>query len=279
MAPASTSPAAVGTKEMDAGARAPSVGGSGASSEKTTFRWSMPRFFSSRRITRASGQTLVFADVANAKARGVELVARAHGADDGHARRRGPLDEQQLGRHRVDGVGYIVVGAQVEAPGALRVVKRLHGQRVRVRADGQRPRAHGLRLGHAHRLPRGDDLAVEIRFLHTVGVHERQMPDARAQKRFRGAAAHAAQTKDDHPRVVRAPSSASAPISRRVRSNMSIGRCSFAVTNRRSIAPLLPISRDLSICRAGFFLSPGNTCIETHEGGRRACSCLARWPS
>ena len=201
MAPASTSPAAVGTKEMEAGARAPSAGGSGGSSEKTTFRWSMSRFFSSRRITRASGQTLVFAMSQTRKREGSSLLPAPMALMMGYARRRGPLDEQQLGRHRVDGVGYIVVGAQIEAPGALRVVKRLHCPHVRVGADGQRPRAHGLRLGHAHCLPRGDDLAVEVRFVHTVGVHERQMPDARAQKRLRGAAAHAAQAKDDHPRA------------------------------------------------------------------------------
>ena len=139
-------------------------------------------------------------DIGHAEAGRVELVARAHTADDGHARLLRLENQRDLGRHSVDGVDDIVVLRKIKLIRRLRQIEALVYAHIAVRVDLQNAVAHDLDLVFADGFARGDDLPVEVRQADLVVVDEIERTHAAAHKRLADIAAHAADAEHGHAR-------------------------------------------------------------------------------
>ena len=73
---------------------------------------------------------------------------------------------------------------------------------IGLRIDVEHAVAHAVGLILADGLPRGDDLAVDVRQADLVVVNEVKGADAAADKRLAGIAADAADAEDRHTRLV-----------------------------------------------------------------------------
>ena len=141
-------------------------------------------------------------DIGHLKAGGVHLVARAHGADDGHTGFLALHHQSQLAGDRVDGVHHVVELGEVEAVLRFRREEGLVGSHLDVRVDLVDALLSHIHLELAHRLVGGNDLAVQVGQADFVVVDEVQRTHTAACQRFDGIAAHAADAEHRHAGIV-----------------------------------------------------------------------------
>ena len=87
-----------------------------------------------------------FINVRDAESGRIQLVARAHGANDGRADLFGVFDERQLAGHGVDGVDDIVISREIEPIGGLGKIERLKDLHGTGGVDGKHALARHLHL-------------------------------------------------------------------------------------------------------------------------------------
>ena len=124
-----------------------------------------------------------------------QLIAGAHRADDGGAGFFALLDDGQLGADGIDGVEDVIVGGEIEIGGVFGEIERAPLKDGAGGVDGTD--AHGCRLGfvHADRLPRGDELSVQIGHGDGIGIDEGDFSDTGTDQRLHGSSADAADPK------------------------------------------------------------------------------------
>ena len=134
-------------------------------------------------------------DVRDLQHGGVELVARAHTADDARSGLLGLLDQLQLARYRVDRVHHVVILREIELCCRFRRVERLIGVHDAVRVDVVHALCGNLHLVPSDRAVRCDQLPVEVGQADRVIVNQVERADPRAHQRLYHMAAHAADAK------------------------------------------------------------------------------------
>ena len=142
-----------------------------------------------------------FVNIRHAERRGVHLIARTHGADDGRAAAVRLLHERELARHGVDGVHDIIILRKVELLRRFGQVEHLMFSHDAVRVDRQNALLGDVHLVFADGLARGEDLAVDVRQAHAVVVDEIERAHAGARQRLHRIAAHAADAEHRHTRL------------------------------------------------------------------------------
>ena len=140
-------------------------------------------------------------DVGDLERGGVQLVARAHTADDRRARGLRLHDQCDLAGHGVDGVNDVVVPGKVELVGGVGRVECLVNVDVAVGVDLQNAVPRDLDFVFCHGLARCQDLAVQVRQADLVIVDQVQCADAAAGQRIDGVAADTADAEHRHPGV------------------------------------------------------------------------------
>ena len=140
-----------------------------------------------------------FGDVRHPEGGGIQLVAGAHGADDGDARLRRLLHQGELGGDGVHRVHNIVILPQVKFPGGVRQVEEGMGANLAVGIDLRHPEPGSLGFFHAQGGMGSQDLTVQVGNAHSVLVDQVQLADACPGQGLHHIAAHASQSEDGHP--------------------------------------------------------------------------------
>lgn len=113
--------------------------------------------------------------------------------------RKGGFHQGDLRAHRVHRVNHIIEGREIE------LVSRLGKEEALARTHDARRIDRGHALGRHLRLwtpdsaHRGDNLPVEVRGIHRVGVDEIERPHPAASQRLHRIAAHSANAEHGHP--------------------------------------------------------------------------------
>ena len=137
-------------------------------------------------------------DVGDVEPPRVQLVARAHGADDRHIVGPRLLHEAQLRRHGVDGIHHIVVFLEGKPIHVLRQHEALAHPDICLGIDLQHPLGHDFCLVLSHGPARGDDLAVQVGQAHLVVVDQVKRADAASDQCLADITAHAADAEYRH---------------------------------------------------------------------------------
>ena len=134
-----------------------------------------------------------FADIGGDQAVGVQLVAGAHAADDGHAECRGPPDQTELGGDGIDGVHDAVERRKIDGIGIFRQVKyRIFGDR-NGGVDIPQAGGHDRNLRLPQRGVQRHQLTVQVAFADGIVIDKGKRADAAAPQGFAAPAAHPAQ--------------------------------------------------------------------------------------
>ena len=123
---------------------------------------------------------------------GVQLIAGAHGADNGGARILCRLHQHQLAGDGVDGVHHIVILGKVKLLCSFRQVKGLNGAGNTIRIDGAGSAGGGFCLIHTHGVHRCQNLAVDVGPADGIMVHKIQCAHTAAGQGLHHIAAHTA---------------------------------------------------------------------------------------
>ena len=138
-------------------------------------------------------------DVRHLKAGGIQLVARPHGADDGHPRLFGLHHQGQLAGDGVDGVHHIAVLGEIKLSRGVGGVKGLVGPHHDVGVNVPNPGGGYVHLVLAQGGAGGDDLAVQVAEADLVVVDQIQGPHPAAGQGLHHIASYASHAKDGHP--------------------------------------------------------------------------------
>ena len=141
-------------------------------------------------------------NIRNFQGGSIQLVARAHAADDGRARCLRLHDQFQLALYRVDGIDHVVVLAEIELVGGVWHVERLVGVHHGVRVDIMDALFRHIHLVFAHRFAGGQDLAVQVGQADLVVINQVQRANAAACQCFHRIASNTANAKHGHTGVV-----------------------------------------------------------------------------
>ena len=134
-------------------------------------------------------------DVGDGQSLRGQLVAGAHGAEDGGADLFALLDDGQLCADGIDGVKDVIVLGEIEIGGVLRQIKRAPFEDGAVGVDAVEADGGGFGFGQTERFLRGDELPVQIGHGDGVGIHKGELSDAGTNQRLRASPAHAADPK------------------------------------------------------------------------------------
>lgn len=122
----------------------------------------IPRFFSSRRMTFARGQTEVLLISVTSKAVRIQFVSGAHRADDRRVGFFRLFHQNQLSRHGVDCVDHVVILGKIKFLRGIRHVECLVGVDNRMWVDGFDAFLSDINLVLSDGGGGCDDLAVDV---------------------------------------------------------------------------------------------------------------------
>ncbi len=145
-----------------------------------------------------------FVDVRDLKPRGVELVAGAHGADDGRACRLCLFHQRELALYGVDRVHDIIILRKIKGVRGFGQIKGMINRHPAIGVDVHNPRLGNVGFVLPDRGAQGDDLTVEVALGDRVVVDQIERTDARTRQRLHHIAADAADAEHRHTRVLQA---------------------------------------------------------------------------
>ena len=148
---------------------------------------------------RADGR---FIDIGHFQRGGVDLVARAHAADDGRTGGIGLHDHGQLTSDGIDGIHHVIVLGKIELVLGVRRVESLVDVDHGIGVDLQNAVTGDLDLVLAHGFAGRQNLAVDVGQADLIVIDEVQRTDAAAGQGFDRIAADTADAEHGHPGFV-----------------------------------------------------------------------------